>query len=461
MWILFRLIYIPLILKFNISGNFFYNINPAIFAPMNKEILRLAIPNIISNISVPLLSTVDTALMGRMSALHLGAVGLGAMIFNFLYWNFAFLRMGTTGMTAQAFGEQNKEQIVNTLGRAILVVFLLAGAILLLQKPLGEAGFVLMNVTGDQLHLVKTYFYIRIWAAPATLGLYAIMGWFFGMQNAIYPLILTVFINFVNIVLSFLFVYTFKMDVDGVAWSTVIAQYAGCLLGFALLFYKYKSYNKFFERKAVLEWKMLKQFLVINRDIFIRTVCLTLAFALFYSRSAEAGATLLAANVILLQFLNWMSYGVDGFAFAAESLVGKYAGAKDELGLQKAVKLSSFWGTGLAVGFSLLYGFGGNMLLHIFTNKQDVIDAAITFLPWMVLLPLVGTPCYIWDGIFIGLTASREMRNSMLLAFVIYLVALYAGEMLWVNHGLWMALLIFLAARGVCMGVMYALTAPK
>ena len=209
---------------------------------MNKEILRLAIPNIISNVSVPLLSTVDTALMGRLSEVHIGAVGVGAMIFNFIYWNFGFLRMGTTGMTAQAYGRDTQTGIINTLGRALLVVGILAAILLITQDPLGRISFYLMNINADQEALVRQYFYIRIWAAPATLGLYAFMGWFLGMQNAIFPLILTVAINVVNIVLSFYFVRVLGMDVEGVAWGTLIAQYFGLLLAVTLFAYRYRSY---------------------------------------------------------------------------------------------------------------------------------------------------------------------------------------------------------------------------
>ena len=256
---------------------------------MNREILRLAIPNIISNISVPLLSTVDTALMGRLSEVHIGAVGLGAMIFNFIYWNFGFLRMGTTGMTAQAFGKQNDEEIIHTWGRAILVVLALGALILIFQYPLGELSFFLMNSTGEQQELVREYFFIRVWAAPATLASYAFMGWFFGMQNAIYPLVLTVVVNVTNIALSFFFVNYMQMDVAGVAYGTLIAQYVGLFLAILLFLYKYGYLVKIFRTAAVLRLQELKRFLQINMDIFIRTFCLTFAFGFFYSQSADDG----------------------------------------------------------------------------------------------------------------------------------------------------------------------------
>ncbi|MEL7021465.1 MAG: MATE family efflux transporter [Bacteroidota bacterium] len=421
---------------------------------MNKEILRLALPNIISNISVPLLSTVDTALMGRLSELHIGAVGVGAMIFNFIYWNFGFLRMGTTGITAQAYGQDDTSAIVTTLGRAMLVVLVVAIGILLLQYPLGQWSFALMNISAEQQALVSRYFYIRVWAAPATLGLYALMGWFFGMQNAIYPLILTIAINLVNIILSFVLVHQLQMDVAGVAYGTLGAQYFGLGLGLFLLRWKYRPLFRHLQGSAILKWKALQHFLKLNADIFLRTFCLTLAFGFFYAQSAAGGELVLAANVILLQFLNWMSYGVDGFAYASESLVGKYAGARQDYNTRRAIRLSFGWGMMLAIVFSVVYGLLGSSLLQIYTDQSDVIAATQPYLFWMFLFPILSTPCYLWDGVFIGLTATQSMRNAMLLAFFAYVVAWYFGQH-WGNHGLWAALLIFMIFRGAFQGLLY------
>ncbi len=415
---------------------------------MNKEILRLAIPNILSNISVPLLSTVDTALMGQLSELHIGAVGVGSMIFNFIYWNFGFLRMGTTGITAQQYGQKAQKAVLLTLGRALIIAFLLAGIIMLLQVPFGDLSFYLMNLSEAQLPLVADYFYIRIWAAPATLTLYAFMGWFFGMQNAIYPLILTIVINVVNIICSIIFIKYLGMDVAGVAYGTVIAQYLGLFLAISLFFYKYKNLMSHFSKKALLMWEELQRFLSINNDIFIRTFCLTFAFGFFYSQSSSGGTVILAVNVILLQFLNWMSYGIDGFAFASESLVGKYAGAKEQPLLNKAIQLSFIWAMGLAGFYSLIYGVFGMPMVGIFSNQTAIISATQPYLWWMVVFPLLSTPCYIWDGIFIGLTASKAMRNSMIIALFIYLSSHYLLKDSFGNHGLWLALLIFMIARG-------------
>lgn len=427
---------------------------------LNKEILQLAIPNIISNISVPLISSVDTGLMGSLSALHIGAVGLGSMIFNFIYWNFGFLRMGTTGMTAQAYGKNNPAAMVHTWGRALIIALLLSGLILLLQQPLASLGFSLMNVAKDQYELVATYFYIRIWAAPASLVLVVMMGWFFGMQNAIYPLLLTIIINITNILASYILVHYYHLGVAGVAYGTVIAQYVGVVSALLLFLYKYKYLFKSFERSVLLASQEFLGFLRVNSDIFLRTFCMTIAFGFFYSQSAAAGAEILAVNTILMQFLNWMSFGVDGFAYAAESLVGKYTGANQPATTRKTIQLSMYWGMALALFFSLVYGIFGVHLVHLFTDKTAIIEAAIPYLWWMVLLPIIGTPCYIWDGVFVGLTAVKAMRNSMLLALIAYLacylvLSYFYAEPAFLSNVLWLSLITFLAVRGLAQWFLY------
>ncbi len=415
---------------------------------MNKEILRLAIPNVLSNISIPLLSTVDTALMGRLSELHLGAVGIGAMIFNILYWNLGFLRMGTTGITAQAFGKNDQDEIIHTLGRAMLLVVLLSSLLVLFQQPLARLMIQLMNISEEQIPMVETYFFIRIWAAPATIGLFAMMGWFFGMQNAVLPLVLTLLINGVNIIGSYYLVHVRGWGIAGVAWGTVLAQYVG-FFGAALLFWiKYRSTLKVFRGKALYQLQALKSFLQINKDIFIRTVCLTTAFGFFYRQSAALGASVLAINVILLQFVNWMSYGVDGFAYASESLVGKYKGAGIAAQLKESIRLSFLWGIGLAIVYTICYFLFSDLLLRLFTDQAHLLVDSRSYIIWIILFPLIGTPCYIWDGVFIGLTASKAMRQTMLIALGVYIGSFYLLPSSLSNHSLWLALLLFMAARG-------------
>lgn len=415
----------------------------------DRSIFRLAWPNIISNVSVPLLSSVDTALMGYLSAEHLGAVGLGAMIFNFFYWNFGFLRMGTTGMTAQAYGADHKPEITAVFFRALLVSSAIALLILLFQNPIVDLGVVAMNVTEDQVDLVRIYVLTRVWAAPATLGLYVLMGWLLGLQNAMVPMLVTIAINIVNIALSYYLIVVEGMGMRGVALGTVLAQYFGFITVLVIIFWKFQSFLPRLPLRRIMDWPAYKQFFLINRDIFIRTLCLTFAFGFFYSQSSNYGEVLLGVNVVLMQFLNWMSYGIDGLAYAAESLVGKLKGARDYEALDQTIRRIFFWSTWMALGFSILYGFFGQSLFYLFTDVKEVIDAAGPYILWMAFLPLLGFASYIWDGIYVGLTASKAMRNSMLLSLVVYLVVFFISKEYLSLSALWLSLAIFLLARGI------------
>lgn len=423
---------------------------------INKEIFGLAIPNIISNISIPLLSTVDTVLMGYLSPRHIGAVGIGSMVFNFIYWNFGFLRMGTTGLTAQAYGAEQKDQIINTLARSTLLAIAIAVIIVIFHKPLGATSAFLLNVSSDQYEMVITYFTIRICAAPATMMIYGFKGWFFGMQNAIYPLIMTVAVNVLNIAVSAYLVIYLSWDIAGVAWGTVAAQYFGLLLAIGLYWIKYRDLTSYIKWDKILQTDKVKEFFVLNRDLFLRTVCLTFAFGFFYSQSSKGGELILAANIILQQFLNWMSYGVDGFAHASESLVGKYTGAKHDEKVKEAIKYSFLWGGILALLFAFTYFFFGDSIIRLFSADLEVINFTSDFIIWVALLPLVAFLSYIWDGIYVGLGASRHMRNSMFIALATYLLSFYFMSQYMAAHALWFALFIFLLVRALTQYYFYA-----
>jgi MATE family multidrug resistance protein len=424
---------------------------------MNRQILRLAIPNIISNLTVPLLSSVDTALVGHLDKVaYLGAIAVGGMIFNFIYWGFGFLRMGTTGLTAQAYGQNSQRESILVLARALLVAVFFGLLLILFQKPLLELSFKIINASPEVETNARIYFNIRIFAAPATLSLYAFSGWFLGMQNAKYPLILAVAANTLNIVFNLFFIKIMHMHVDGVAWGTVGANYLGVIVSIYLFFRLYRSQLNEFNKTKVLHWHQLGKFFAVNRDIFIRTLALIFAFSFFTAKSAESGELILAANSILINLWTIMSYGIDGFAFAVESLVGKYFGARDATNLNRAVKYSFYWAVGMAIIISLIYGLFPKMILAIFTNKGDVISLAMTFIIWTVAAPVISSFCYIWDGIFIGATASIAMRNAMLICiFVFYLPVYYLFREQLANHALWMALTVFMIARGVSLAMYY------
>ncbi len=395
---------------------------------------------------MPLLSTVDTALMGRMSAIHIAAIGLGGMIFNFVYWNFGFLRMGTTGMTAQAYGAGDDQQQSTILFQAMTVALLLSIGVLACAVPLIHAAEYLLRIDGTQADIVREYFYIRIWDAPASMLLYGLMGWLFGMQNATLPLLLTIWINLCNIVLSYIFVVEYGWEIKGVAWGTVIAQYLGVLVALMVV---YRKYRHLF-RGGVINKPLgdLKKFLTINADIFIRTICLTLAFGIFYSQSSDLGSETLAANVVLLLFVNWMSYAIDGFAYASESLVGKYKGRADTTMTRLIISKIFKWTAGAAVLIAMFYFLFAGQLVRLFTDQSNVIAEVENYQIWVIVFPIVAFVCYIWDGVFIGLTAVHAMRNSMIIAFLLYLPTLFVGGHYWGNHGLWAGLLLFMIYRG-------------
>ena len=422
---------------------------------IDRSIFRLAWPNIISNVSIPLLSSVDTALMGYLSTEHLGAVGLGSMIFNFFYWNFGFLRMGTTGMTAQAYGAQDRTGIANFFYRGLMVSTLIAAALILLQLPIVHGGVTLLNAPSGQADLIREYVMIRVWAAPATLGLYVLMGWLFGMQNALLPMVVTILINVVNIVLSYILIVNYGLGIAGVAWGTVVAQYIGCSVILLAIVRRYGDRIQWTSWATVLKLEEVKRFFVINRDIFVRTLCLTFAFGFFYSRSAVYGEVLLGVNIVLLQFLNWMSYGIDGLAFAAESLVGRHLGAKHYDLLTRTVRRIFLWAFLMALAFSALYWLAGPWIFRLFTDVEEVLAAFGPYLFWMALLPVFGFASYIWDGIYVGLTASRAMRNSMVLSLGGYFILYYALEPLLGINALWLSLSGFLFLRGVIQHILY------
>lgn len=388
--------------------------------------------------------------MGNLSADHLGAVGIGAMIFNMIYWNFGFLRMGTTGMTAQSFGANAKKDSSLILYRSLFLALFIALLLLLFSKPICQASLSFMNVIPDQESWVVEYFKIRIWAAPGTMVLYVVTGWFFGMQNAVYPLVITLVVNVLNLALSFYFVLILKWDIAGVAYGTVIAQYCGVLLSILFIRLKYREYLNVQVRQVVNEFRKWMALLHLNMNLFIRTVCLTFAFAFFYSMSSKAGPIVLAANVILLQFLNWMSYGIDGFAFASESLVGRFYGARNSQYFKSTIYLSFVWAFALALIYSTVFFIFGRHLINIFTNDIQVQTYAVSSINWLAIMPIVAFVCYIWDGIYIGLTAGKQMRDTMLIALVIYFAVYYflssIGE-----YAIWYAFIIFLIARGVLM----------
>ncbi len=422
---------------------------------LNRNILRLAVPNIISNLTVPLLGMADFALMGHLktdSVVYVGAVALGTTIFNVLYMSLGFLRMGTSGFTAQSYGAKDDKALGIGLQRSLLVALLLAFSLILLQYPIQWAAFKMLDGSQQVTSLARQYFYIRIYAAPATLALYSFYGWFLGMQNARIPMTIAIVVNSMNIGLNFLFVYAFHMHSNGVALASVLAQYTGLLLAIWFLLKKYKMYARRIALKILLKKEGLVVFFKVNGDIFIRTLLLIFVLTFFTAVSARINNKILAVNTLLFQFFFFFSYFADGFAFAGEALAGKAKGSGNIHLLRKTVNRLFIWGLGIALLTSLIYLVGLKYFMYILTDNTAIIHLAKEYAWWVVLLPLTGIAAFIWDGIYVGVTAAKAMRNTMILSTLfIFLPAFYLLFPLLGNHGLWLALQLFMISRGLSM----------
>lgn len=423
---------------------------------MNKQILKLAIPFIISNITVPLVSSVDTALMGNFgSTAHLGAIGLGSAIFNFLYWNFAFLRMSTVGLTAQATGVDNKQEIATILGRAMFVAMLGAGFLLIFQGPIGKLAFHIIKGDENVEEFAQSYYSIRIWAAPATIGLSALTGWFIGVQNAKAPMLTAIIVNVANIGLSYVFVAILGKNSVGVALGTVIGQYAGFSIALIILFTRYREYVKLIDLQVILNLKEYKRFFLINLDIFIRTLAIILVLTWYNIASAEKGNFILGVNVIFLQLVYAFSYFTDGFANAAEALVGKYFGARKIKDLKKVVWHLFIWGFGIAIAFTLVYIIAWEQLVSLFSKDEKIIPYAAEYIAWIWAIPIVSILTFIWDGIFLGATATAVQRNTTIVAALMFFLSYKLLENNYGNHALLFAQLVFFGMRGILQSVYY------
>ena len=416
---------------------------------MNRKILQLAIPSIVSNITVPLLGLVDVAIVGHLgSASYIGAIAVGGMLFNMIYWIFGFLRMGTSGMTAQAYGKRDLTEVVRTLLRAVGVGLLISLGLWILQSPILRGAFVLIDATEEVKRWASLYFNICIWGAPAILGLYGFAGWFIGMQNSRFPMFIAITQNIVNIAASLCFVFVLGMKVEGVALGTLIAQYAGLFMAFALWLKYYGRLKAYIDWNGLWGGEEMRRFFSVNSDIFFRTLCLVAVTTFFTSTGARQGDVILAVNTLLMQLFTLFSYIMDGFAYAGEALAGRFIGAKNDVGLRRCIRLLFLWGIGLSLSFTILYAFLGRDFLGLLTNDTSVIKASGDYFYWVLAIPLCGFSAFLWDGIFIGATATRQMLYSMLVASATFFIIYYLFYRSMGNHALWMAFLGYLSLRG-------------
>ena len=405
---------------------------------------------------MPLVGSVDVMLMGHLgSQAHLGAIGLAGSVFNFIYWNFAFLRMSMAGFTAQAFGAKNTNEASVLLGRSFLLAMAGAFLVLVLQIPIEKLAFYLAKADADVEEYARIYFRIRIYAAPATIGMYSIIGWLIGMQNARATMVIALAINLVNILFSAFFVVVLKMDSEGVAWGTLIAQYTGLLIAMIILLRKYKSYIVRIRVNELFVGGSILKFFSVNTDIFVRTFFIMLVLTYFNFASAEQGKVVLGINVIYLQLIYVFSFFIDGFANASEAIVGRFIGENNKSAFQKSVRTIFIWGISLATIFSTVYLIAHKPLVKLYTSDVEIIRNATDYAVWIIILPLVSIAAFIWDGIYLGATASREQRNATLLAAVIFITLYLSLRSRLGNHALLIAQLAFFATRGVVQTIFY------
>ncbi|MBQ0006824.1 MAG: MATE family efflux transporter [Alistipes sp.] len=388
---------------------------------MNRRILKLAIPSILANISVPLVGMADIAVAGRLgNAAAIGAIAVGSMLFDLLYWGFSFLRVGTGGLTAQAYGRRDLRETITHLTRGIATSAASAVLIIAIQWIFVEFAFLFIDCTPEVESLSRQYFFIRVWAAPATLSLMAFKGWFIGMQNTVSPMIVDISVNVVNVAASiWLGLYT-PMGFAGIALGTVIAQYSGLLLSIILLLVKYRDLFIHIDVRRDVRISEMKPYFKMNGDLFLRALCFMAIYCGYTTIAARFGDIQLAVSSIMMKLLMLYSYFTDGFAFAGEALVGRYIGANDHPSLTDSVKLIFKWCAGIVVLSTAVYAVGGEWLVRLMTNEQDVIQASRPFLIWLTLMPLFSCMAFVWDGIFIGATASTSIRNSMIWAVVAF-----------------------------------------
>lgn len=420
---------------------------------LNKQILSLTLPNIITNITIPLLGMVDTAIVGHIPfdgkiIDYIGAVSIGSMIFDMIYWNFGFLRAGTTGFTAQAFGKNDIKEQISILLRGSLIAIIVALLLIVLQQPLARVSSLVINDANNVMDYALKYFFIRIWAAPAVLLMFVLKGWFIGMQDSKAPMYTAIMINVINILFDIYFVIYLNQKIEGVAWATVIAQYSGLALIGTIFFLKYYKRYKI-DFKQALNIEKLKLFFKVNSDIYLRSLCVIIVTVFFTVISSYMPYPMLAVNSLIMHLFTLFSYFMDGFAYACEALCGKYYGAQDKENLKRVVVKVIKWGVYLSVFTMIVYGLFSKQILSLLTNHNDIIQACNDFKIWIILIPITGFLAFLYDGILIGLTKSTLMRNVIFFSTVAFFLCFFClGQ---TNNALWFSFVIYLLGRGIFM----------
>ena len=416
----------------------------------HRSVLTVAVPIMLSNVSEPLIGVVNTAVIGQLKEpYYIGAIAVGALIFSFIFWGFGFLRMSTGGLSAQALGAGDRTELVAVLIRA-LMIGLAAGIGLVLLSPLiREAAFNLVGGSPEIRAHGETYFNYRIFAAPAALSNYCVMGWFIGQSRAKLAFVVQLFLNLTNMALSAFFVLGLGMTSDGVGLAALIAEWSAVTLALVLAAMILRGMGAHISWPRILDPVRLKRTLLMNGDVMIRTLCLVFAFTFFTARGARAGDVVVAANAVLLNLFEVSAYLIDGFAYASEALVGQSVGARNRQRFRAAVWLTSVWAMVLGIVCSLIIWIFGPSLVDLMTLSPEVQETARTYLPWVAVSPVLGVICFQFDGIFTGAMATKDMRNMMIVSLGVFLLAWWMLEGRYGNHGLWAALNIFFIARGI------------
>ncbi|MDA9319508.1 MATE family efflux transporter [Candidatus Thioglobus sp.] len=421
----------------------------------HKRVLGVAIPIVLANATIPILGAVDTAVVGQLGlAVPIGAVGIGAIIITAIYWLFGFLRMGTTGLTAQAIGSGDKPETSALLVRGVIIGFTAGLILIIAQVPIFLGALQLSPASMEVESLAQKYLQIRVYSAPAAIALFGITGWLIAKEKTRAVLLLQLVLNGINIALDLVFVLKLEWGVEGVAIATLIAEWSGLIFG---LWLAREGFNNGYWKNwlQIFDRARLIQMAKVNSDIMIRSILLEISFVSFLFLGSSFNDATLAANQVLIQFLNITAYALDGFAFAAEALVGQALGAKNRPLFRRAVVMTSQWGLGSVILMALAFFVFGNSIINIMTTAQDVRTVGYEYLPWMVIAPLAGVAAWMLDGIFIGATRTADMRNMMFISFCIYLIALAILLPKYGNHGLWASLIIFSLARGITLGFKY------
>lgn len=423
---------------------------------IDRDILSIAIPSIVANITTPLLGLVDMAIVGHMgSPVYMAAIALGGTMFSMIYWVFAFLRMGTSGMTAQAFGAKDTVERDASLYRAMSVAMLIGVLLIALQRPLRSMMLGFLGGDAATLELAEQYFDVLIYGAPATMGLYALNGWMIGVQNSRLTMWTSLIINVTNIVSSLTLVYALHLGIKGVATGTLIAQWTGFITG-CLMIVRY--HPKLHSLRQLFDTQRLKRFFSVNSDIFLRTLCLVAVTVWFTRAGARQGDIILSVNALLMQLFILFSYMMDGFAFAGEALVGKLTGAGEGEQRGKMIRRLFLIGSCVSILYTAIYALLGSDILGILSSDDTVIAASQEYKWWAVTIPLAGMSAFIWDGVFIGETRTRQMLLSMGIAMVTFFAVYFLLYPRWGNHALWLAFILYLAVRGIAQTLFYRLS---